>query len=422
MPQLKIRNFGPITEGYQDSVDGFFDVNPLTVFIGEQGAGKSCVAKLFSTLSWLEKKVAQNPAERVFIDSFEEICLSFHRIKDFIKDNTEIVYRGIYCSLTFKNRNLEIIKVASSDDYSQPKILYIPAERVFCSSVTNPTKVNFLPPNLLSFMSDYYDALNNQDNTTVMLPLNGYEVVFDKKTSEVFVADKQKDYKIKLESSSSGLQSLIPLYITVKFFKEQISRPLEARFNEFSLDQTNKLKEFGKELITSKRITEEGLNETLESFKKSLREFLEKAPEIREKQIKRIVNSRMVCIIEEPEQNLFPESQYKVINELISLLLNDKSNICVITTHSPYILETINNCIYAKQISLKGIDISQILPEEYQISYDNIAAYKISNGKIYSIREDDIKQINPAEIDICSELISEVYTKLADAEYGAKIE
>ena len=310
----------------------------------------------------------------------------------------------------------------SENDYTQPKILYIPAERVFCSSVTNPAKVNFLPPNLLSFMSDYYDALNNSEKNSVMLPLNGYEVVFDKKTNEVFVADKDKDYKIKLESSSSGLQSLIPLYITLKFFNEQISRPLEERFNEFSLEQTNRIKEFGKELLSSKRISEEGLNNTLESMKKSLKELWDKAPDIRDKQIKRIIDSRMVCIIEEPEQNLFPESQYIIINELISNMLKDESNICFLTTHSPYILETINNCIYAKQISSKGIDVSQILPEEYHISFDNVAAYKISDGKIYSIKEDDIKQINPEEIDKCSELISDVYTKLADAEYGAKVE
>ena len=212
------------------------------------------------------------------------------------------------------------------------------------------------------------------------------------------------------------------MYITLKFFNEQISRPLEERFNEFSLEQTNRIKEFGKELLSSKRISEEGLNNTLESMKKSLKELWDKAPDIRDKQIKRIIDSRMVCIIEEPEQNLFPESQYIIINELISNMLKDESNICFLTTHSPYILETINNCIYAKQISSKGIDVSQILPEEYHISFDNVAAYKISDGKIYSIKEDDIKQINPEEIDKCSELISDVYTKLADAEYGAKVE
>lgn len=58
MSKLKIKNFGPITTGYA-SEDGFMDFHKVTVFIGSQGSGKSSVAKLFSTMSWLEKALFQ---------------------------------------------------------------------------------------------------------------------------------------------------------------------------------------------------------------------------------------------------------------------------------------------------------------------------------------------------------------------------
>ena len=119
---------------------------------------------------------------------------------------------------------------------------------------------------------------------------------------------------------------------------------------------------------------------------------------------------------------MFPISQHDVVMNLLSGFSNQTDNTLVITTHSPYVLETVNNCIYAKQVSLKGIDVANILPVESQIAYDDVAAYKISDGKIFSIKEDDIKQINPQEIDRCSEIISDIYTKLSDAEYGANIE
>lgn len=41
-------------EGF-DSEDGFIDFSKLALFIDDQGAGKSTVAKLFSLCSWLEK-------------------------------------------------------------------------------------------------------------------------------------------------------------------------------------------------------------------------------------------------------------------------------------------------------------------------------------------------------------------------------
>lgn len=44
MAKLRIKYFGPITEGF-DSEDGFIDFSKLTLFIGGQGTGKTTVAK-----------------------------------------------------------------------------------------------------------------------------------------------------------------------------------------------------------------------------------------------------------------------------------------------------------------------------------------------------------------------------------------
>lgn len=54
MAKLRIKYFGPITEGF-DSEDGFIDFSKLTLSIGDQGTGETTVAKLFSLCSWLEK-------------------------------------------------------------------------------------------------------------------------------------------------------------------------------------------------------------------------------------------------------------------------------------------------------------------------------------------------------------------------------
>jgi predicted ATPase len=58
MSKIKIKNFGPIKEGYQEN-DGWIDIKKVTVFIGNQGSGKSTVAKLISTFTWIEKALVR---------------------------------------------------------------------------------------------------------------------------------------------------------------------------------------------------------------------------------------------------------------------------------------------------------------------------------------------------------------------------
>lgn len=54
MARIRIKNFGPIKEGCSDN-DGWIEIRKVSVFIGNQGGGKSCIAKLISTFTWMEK-------------------------------------------------------------------------------------------------------------------------------------------------------------------------------------------------------------------------------------------------------------------------------------------------------------------------------------------------------------------------------
>lgn len=64
-----------------------------------------------------------------------------------------------------------------------------------------------------------------------------------------------------------------------------------------------------------------------------------------------VTNRPTMFIIEEPESHLFPPSQ-KYITELISLVCNQGHSVLV-TTHSPYILGSLNNLLYASSFRLK---------------------------------------------------------------------
>lgn len=59
MARIRIKNFGPIRQGRLDN-DGWLDIKNVSVFIGNQGSGKSCVAKLISTFMWIEKALVRS--------------------------------------------------------------------------------------------------------------------------------------------------------------------------------------------------------------------------------------------------------------------------------------------------------------------------------------------------------------------------
>jgi predicted ATPase len=49
MSKIRVKHFSPIKEGYSNNK--WIDIKKMTIFTGNQGSGKSTVAKLISTLT-----------------------------------------------------------------------------------------------------------------------------------------------------------------------------------------------------------------------------------------------------------------------------------------------------------------------------------------------------------------------------------
>lgn len=85
-------------------------------------------------------------------------------------------------------------------------------------------------------------------------------------------------------------------------------------------------------------------------------------------------------VIEEPEAHLFPIAQKNVIS-LIALMLNSTESKAIITTHSPYILTSVNILLYSDKVenSLKGKEMP-VIARNMRIRYSTFGAYKIDNN------------------------------------------
>lgn len=121
-------------------------------------------------------------------------------------------------------------------------------------------------------------------------------------------------------------------------------------------------------------------------------------------------------VIEEPEAHLFPSAQAEVVKLIGKTysLTKEESNF-IITTHSPYILMSINNSIQAYIAKYENISIESSSAKEWidaAINPNNVSAYILSNGKIKSIMDEETGLINADEIDLISSKLSSDFEEL----------
>lgn len=129
-------------------------------------------------------------------------------------------------------------------------------------------------------------------------------------------------------------------------------------------------------------------------------------------------NKKSYFIIEEPESHLFPNAQ-KLMTEFISLAKNDGNKV-LLTTHSPYILGTINNLLYANKIS-KDVDkkeLEKIITPYKCLDFDKLSAYFVEHGVVSVCVDKEFEAINNEIIDGASEDINSEYEKMVELRYG----
>ncbi|MFG4005138.1 AAA family ATPase [Flavobacterium aquidurense] len=127
-------------------------------------------------------------------------------------------------------------------------------------------------------------------------------------------------------------------------------------------------------------------------------------------------------IVEEPELNLFPIKQKMLLN-YIAVKINGKNLKLIITTHSPYILSSLDTLILAKNTFNEHPDLKEeinaIVSEDRWIDYDDISVYEVRNdGKVYSIKNEEFRSIDTNAIDGVSDIISEEFDKLTELRYA----
>lgn len=365
MSRIKINNFGPIKKT-SSLIDGWIDIKKVTIFMGNQGSGKSTVAKLISTFSWMEKVLTRGDfKEKEFTATkFKNKYCGYHRITNyFIKDKTEIFYEGDSFHFTYTKRGEFLIHrvVNGMSVYTLPQIMYVPAERNFISMVNKPNMIKNLPDALLTFLTEYDNA---KDSIKGMfnLPINNASLEYNKQNDIVFV--RGEGYRVRLMESSSGFQSIVPLYLVSQYLSDSVKKQAN-KSGKMSSDETKRFEKEVANIWENVTLTDAQRRIALSTLSSKFNK------------------SAFINIVEEPEQNLFPSSQWKVMQCLLAFNNSLEANKLIITTHSPYLINGLTIAVKVgilKEKTVSNSDVQErinaIYPIDSSVQPEDIAIYE----------------------------------------------
>lgn len=392
MEHLIIKNFGPIR-------DLDIKLKPLSVVIGKQSSGKSTIAKIFATFSWLEKALIRGQITKKGISrkGYLRARCKYHKIEDFFEKDTFIEYRNEYYNFIQQDDKLSISLVKSSNErISIPKITYFPAERGILSALY-PIKDSSLTDSLSDLKFEFEKAKDTF--------FSGFELPwgdtfeYNRQNKISYIRPRGISHQIRLSASSSGTQCALPLLLTIRNLEKTVyensDKDVSLNFDEIRNDILK--------IYQNKNYSDETRNAIIQSL------------------LSKYKNSYLLNIVEEPEQNLFPSAQKDIFFDLLQMTSFKKGGKLFITTHSPYIL-TLLNCVIKKSILLKKYKDPTIANELNRLldtpilTQDEVSAYMLDNGTAISIINEESALISADLMDSVSDEISQIFEDLLDFE------
>lgn len=375
MSRIKIKNFGPIKNGCETN-EGWIDIKKVTCFIGNQGSGKSTVAKLISTFTWIEKALVRGDYNKKWFERKNKLknqYLNYHRLENYFKVNgaekTVIEYEGDAFSIVFENGSL-IISEVQNKEYPLPQIMYVPAERNFITYVKTPKELKLSSESLKEFLTEFDNAKNEMKGFE-SLPINNVGVEYDRLNDTLNL--KGEGYKVKLTEASSGFQSLVPLYLVSSYLANSVKKQSETNKETMSSEELQRFKKGVEDIWSNNSLTDEQKRVALSVLSSKFNK------------------TAFINIVEEPEQNLFPTSQWQMLQNLLKCNSMNKGNKLIVTTHSPYIINYLSIAIqgeYLEREIKKSVNKDFLLPKLYNLITKE-SLISASNVVVYQLDEKD---------------------------------
>lgn len=388
-----IRNVGPIK-------DVTLHLNRINVLIGPQGSGKSTIAKLISFCSWLEKEMTIN---QKVIETSEEYLkkhlFDYHRISPYFDEKSYVLYKDDCMEFEYSNKIGVARKGECFRGSRSHKTAYIPAERIM-AAVPNVRSFSLFNTSLQTFLFDWWKMgpVYSKEHA-LQLPDMGVSYYYNSEiNADVIQLSNGKE--IDLTTASSGLQSLTPMYVYLKYVIEWVFEHEDVQsFNENSTYDKALLRWMfnrGTPTLQDQYVEDYIRKSTSTTLTMQNVLRLSRSHEIHDVEMEQLLNEMAVfadnimhahyanIILEEPELNLFPNTQIEFLYALLKMFKIERDSI-VITTHSPYLLYALNNCMMAWMVKdkLQDPEIRDILQfRGEKIDPKKVSVWELRDGRL----------------------------------------
>ena len=377
MKSLTIRNLGPLAEARVE----FLQKN---LIIGLQSSGKSCILKTACHCSWVEKRIEMVQSADEFQESayFIDSLAEYHGMKDYVCEDTFIEYETpqLHFSYDHATRHFSFRWGKNRWQYRRPKISYVPSDRNLVAAIPMWSKLQLENDHLLDFMTDWNiarHAVSKIDNV-LNLGLSYWYEPSSNKDSIVLPSGRT----IRLSEGSSGVQSLMPLFVHLQYlFDSQYREKNEFRQNYEQKEEGRQLMQMLADHVSDGARVPPGEGSMVRADGMS---FYFNSPD-KSRQFEKLLASylqtqRNEIYLEEPEDNLFPPTQCQLVDWLLEKSsTRDNKNMLFVATHSPYVLNEFikrNASEYRLFVTYPAPDkgkfkVKTLSPEEMHEIYDN---------------------------------------------------
>jgi predicted ATP-dependent endonuclease of OLD family len=395
--RLIVKNFGPLKD-----VD--IELKDIMVFIGPQASGKSTLAKILYLILYNYSEVAINKL-------FNDINI------DFFNPNTSIKLL----------KNDETIFLYDKNNFINKGLIFSQKENRLQNTPMELSEVEL--DNLLEAIK----TMNKKQSSASLLKIPKIKNTLSKLRFSDFV--KLVEYVQTLSQILAPSQCYIPAErnivsslsdFTMGVFSEgiSISRLILNFGKKFEIARKELKKTYINFLdITYEHNFESGNRVSISSGQSiSLSEAASGLQSVIPLYLvtKHFAESDLL-VIEEPELNLFPEAQKKLV-EFIIETCRDKTKRLIITTHSPYILTVLNNLIQAHNVVKERPEleeeVNKIIPKERWLDFDKVGVYYVADGTAKNIMHEKNRIIKAENLDSVSKNLSNEFGQLLDLQYG----
>lgn len=419
MSRLVIDNIGPINH-----ID--IPINRLNVIIGKQSSGKSTIAKVLSFCLWLEKDIIAHQ-EKEYVDGNFMIkeLLSYHKINNYIREGAYIHYDGDF--ITFDYHSPVEFNITLSDSFNKAengKVAYIPSERNIVA-ITNISSLQMDKSYVRDFVFNWLSihSIYTKEDAMPIIDLGvKYYYDEDSKSDKVILPNGKE---LGIDEVSSGIQSVIPLYVYMNYVTKWIFKHEESTsYDKYSVIQKALIREVIKDVdedTVNKALSiptlQEKLKENLSIIRRAAKENLQSEEFIPVTDLMEKLEKPHFAnlIIEEPELNLFPQTQVSLVYAMLKEIDFNRDKV-MITTHSPYTLYAINNCMLSHKVGddLDNEDKLRLPSFASRIDSDMVSVWQTNdNGTLTDIKTSPLGLIGKHYFnEVMNDTLDEYHTML----------